>query len=325
MLDTLVGMHTHSRMRVKLQGHLGDPFDSTCGVRQGDPLSPLLFGLYIDRLEAFLRARKPNIGCTIASTLLQALLYADDVVLFADSADDLQELLACLGDFCAAHLLTVNVPKSEVVVFNSCFVSHTRQHELRFAWHMHGMPLARSSKFPYLGVLFEDGAHMQLALDRGVDKGKAALFAMMRRCYELGVHNVALQCHLFSTLVQPVLLYGSEVWGAYHFAKIASPQFMYGLRGPTEQLQLMFLRQSLGVFTSTPVAPMLHETGRRPLVHSMVSRVLEFWNKLAACPAQDIARIALMDSIRMAVEGKQSWAKAVLQGYGPLTSSATRP
>jgi len=32
------------------------PFDSTMGVKQGCPMSPTLFGLYIDQLEVHLQA-----------------------------------------------------------------------------------------------------------------------------------------------------------------------------------------------------------------------------------------------------------------------------
>ena len=39
------------------------------------------------------------------------------------------------------------------------------------------------------------------------------LFAMQRRCAEVGIRNPAMQCKLFDTLVLPISSYGVEVWG----------------------------------------------------------------------------------------------------------------
>jgi hypothetical protein len=314
-LSTLMQMYSAAKMQVRLHGRAGEAFDTQCGVKQGDPLSPLLFGLFIDRLEQYMRARLPGVGCKVdAQTLLQLLLYADDVVLFAESASELQDMLDCLHDFCKANLLSVNVGKSEVVVFNSSFAGASRAAELQYAWSIDGAALTRSDKFVYLGVMFEDESHMRMGAKRSTDKGRAALFALIRRCHEMGLHNVAVKCHLFNSLVVPVMSYGCEVWGAYHFAKIAMPQYMWGSRGLAEQVQWLFLRQSLGVFNTTAVAPMMHETGRQPIMHFWVSQLVNFWNKVMSRPEHDLVRIAMLDSVHMAEAGRQCWAKAFLDG-----------
>ncbi|MFM9033241.1 MAG: RNA-directed DNA polymerase [Mycobacterium sp.] len=118
-LSTLCDMYWQVRARPKLRGCLGPAFSTTCGVRQGDPLSPLLFGMYIDRIEAHLARHVREVGATLSglSTPLQVLLYADDLVLLCHSAAGLQALLDSLRAFCEAHHLRVNVSKTEVVVF----------------------------------------------------------------------------------------------------------------------------------------------------------------------------------------------------------------
>ena len=42
------------------------------------------------------------------------LLYADDIVLFANTQDELQHLLDILQDYCARNRLTVNTSKTKV-------------------------------------------------------------------------------------------------------------------------------------------------------------------------------------------------------------------
>lgn len=60
-------------------GALGSTFDSTRGVKQGDPLSPLIFGQFIDRLEQWMTDRLGDVGVELAGELLRLLLYANPV------------------------------------------------------------------------------------------------------------------------------------------------------------------------------------------------------------------------------------------------------
>ena len=57
MLGVLASMYWHAPMTVKNGAALGSTFDSTRGVKQGDPLSALLFGLFIDRHEQWMTDR----------------------------------------------------------------------------------------------------------------------------------------------------------------------------------------------------------------------------------------------------------------------------
>jgi hypothetical protein len=113
MLETLCGMYWDVRARPKVGASLGPAFASTCGVRQGDPLSPLLFNIFLDRIEAWLAERAPQAGVPLLerATLLQLLLYADDMVLLAQDAGALQALLDAMHSFCRENGLTVNVRK----------------------------------------------------------------------------------------------------------------------------------------------------------------------------------------------------------------------
>ena len=68
-------------------------------MKQGDPLSPLLFGLFIDEFESWLRQRLPNVGVQMGRKLVQMLLYADDMVLLTHNPMELQQILDVLHQF----------------------------------------------------------------------------------------------------------------------------------------------------------------------------------------------------------------------------------
>lgn len=69
------------------------------GVKQGDPLSPLLFNLALEPLTRMAIQQERPVSCLGEN--LSALAYADDVLLFSASPDSMQKLLSD-----ADHLLT---------------------------------------------------------------------------------------------------------------------------------------------------------------------------------------------------------------------------
>ena len=66
-------------------------FQCSIGVKQGCPLSPLLFSLYLDELESLLEeASEETDGPRFAEILIAILLFADDIALLSYSQKGLQ-------------------------------------------------------------------------------------------------------------------------------------------------------------------------------------------------------------------------------------------
>lgn len=98
------------------------------GVKQGDPLSPMLFNIVLDELMVSLDTFS---GVCVGSEQIRALAFADDVLLFADNAQEVERMVETVRRFLAARGMQLNPAKSKLVHLETVpgkkkvFVSHT--------------------------------------------------------------------------------------------------------------------------------------------------------------------------------------------------------
>lgn len=62
---------------------------------------------------------KGNIPIQIQELNLFVLMYADDMVIFSETAHELQEMLNTLYSYTSVWDLTVNVQKTKIVIFRN--------------------------------------------------------------------------------------------------------------------------------------------------------------------------------------------------------------
>ena len=103
---------------MRCPGGLTDTLYSTIGVKQGCPLSPTLFGLYIDEVVDYITQRGGG-GISLSGTIVCVLLYADDIILVSDTQEGLEHHLLALNEFCAQKGLTVNLGKTKAMIFHT--------------------------------------------------------------------------------------------------------------------------------------------------------------------------------------------------------------
>lgn len=297
-LHSLQQMYSNVGMRVRVDGQLGKLFKADVGVKQGDPLSPLLFGLFIDRFEKFLADRCPHAGVgKLGEAMLQCLLYADDLVLLAESASQLQEMLDCLHEFADANHMSVNTSKSKVVIFNN--IIDKWQGDMLYA----GTALPIVPSFVYLGTRFYSNCNMRGDISKNMAsnlvKAKAAMNAMKQRCRELGMHNIMVQCDLFNVLVASILNFGSEMWGVYHMEDMPKNNCDWGAKCEAEMLHRIFLRSIFQVRTRSSGPPLMNEARRSPIMHSWFKLAIGWWNRIIAREDGDIVKQALTENMQM--------------------------
>lgn len=84
-------------------------------VRQGCPLSPTLFNIYIADLERTMRQGQDG-GVVIDRRKIWTLGYADDIVLMAETQEELELMIKRAKRFFDRKKLVVNADKTKVMV-----------------------------------------------------------------------------------------------------------------------------------------------------------------------------------------------------------------
>jgi hypothetical protein len=116
-INTVKALYSDAWTHVMVNGERSQhPFRVTRGVRQGDPLSCLLFGLAIEPLAESLRQSDLK-GFNIKGKKekLIATLFADDTTVYLDAEDDFGALLEVLDEWCIAAGAKFNINKTEMI------------------------------------------------------------------------------------------------------------------------------------------------------------------------------------------------------------------
>ncbi|CDO71547.1 hypothetical protein BN946_scf184911.g17 [Trametes cinnabarina] len=101
---------------VTINGVTSNTYKVYRGVRQGDPLSCLLFDLAIEPLSAMIRKSELK-GFDISNRLeaLKATLFADDTTTYLHEDDDFGVLQNILDTWCSAAKAKFNMKKTEII------------------------------------------------------------------------------------------------------------------------------------------------------------------------------------------------------------------
>ena len=99
-----------------------------------------------------------------------------------------------------------------------------------------------------------------------VDKARKAFYLLLRRCKE-NLLPIDCQIELFTKCIEPILMYGCELWG-YEDSNII------------EKFRLQCLKIILHAKSCTPKYMLYGELGLRPLESEIKKRMISFWMKL---------------------------------------------
>ena len=115
-MRNIESMYEETEYCLKLKGGHTSPILSNLGLKQGCPLSPILFNLYIDDIKNIFDEHCDPVS--IQNVKINHFLYADDLVILSQNKTGLQRCLDKTHQFSKANFLTISVRKSKTMVFN---------------------------------------------------------------------------------------------------------------------------------------------------------------------------------------------------------------
>ena len=206
MLKILQNMYLNASSVVMMDGCISTSFPCKIGVRQGCPLSPILFSLYISDLESQISCESTGF-ITILNQSICTLMFADDLALFADSPAGLQHSLSILEQFCHQWKLNINAQKSKVLIFSKAKL------KLQYRFYINQSEVEVVHSYKYLGFIITSNGSLKSSVSTLVNQARKAMFVLMKKAAYLNYPPPALMCKLFDALVAPVCEYACEWWG----------------------------------------------------------------------------------------------------------------
>ena len=204
-LNIILNLYKNDKTCIKINDKMSYKIQTHKGVRQGCVLSPLLFNIFMADLPNILNLE--NSVLIGGGVKLNTLLWADDIIIFSDSVEGLNDKLKSLNTFCTNNRLKVNMEKTKCMTFNRT------GRLIRRNFFLNGIKLENVRSYKYLGLMFTPSGEIKSALD---DLRSRALKAYMSLKHKLGTvfyAHVDETTKIFDTMIKPILLYSSDFWG----------------------------------------------------------------------------------------------------------------
>ena len=200
LVECLKDLYQNQTAEVETAVGRTGPLSVQRGVRQGCPLSPMLFNLYSELIIIHALEKWEN-GIEIGGKLYNNLRYADDVAVLATTEGKLQQLVNDVGKASARVGLSWNAKKTQVMVIGR----HTSDINIMY----NGGPLEQVKQLIYLDASFTEKGDTIKEVKRRVAIAKIASGDLHRiwRNIEL---TIPLKRKHFQLMIWPIMSYDSE-------------------------------------------------------------------------------------------------------------------
>ena len=199
-----------------LLDHSTDYFECLIGVKQGDSLSPTLFAVFINDLVrdiketciGVLLETKNNLNDAIERVVISILLYADDIVLFAQNEEDMQSLLFIVEIWCQNWRLEVNLAKTNILQ-----VRAKRKPQSKFVFLFGKRIVEYCTSYKYLGCYLNEFLDFNFTAEMQANSASRALNSIVTKMIKRGGFPYTVYSMLYQACILSISQYAGEIFG----------------------------------------------------------------------------------------------------------------
>ena len=301
--EVIKKLYSSSESCIKMQNGISKSFLCKSGVKQGEPLSPMLFNLYVNDLSSILNDVNSD-APVLGDSKISHLLYADDLLLLALTPNGLQKSLDALSHYCEKWKLNINIEKTKVLKFWKC----GRECEKSFT--INDKVIENVQRYKYLGIVIASSGTFLYAKMNIVDRARKAMFKL-KSCISSGEIPPKLGLRMFDQLIKPICSYGSEIWMSENLVRNKVFRDKWGIEKyfyeqAVEVVNTSFCKYLLGVNRKAGNLAVKSELGRLPIAVGMLVQCFNFQRHLINTE-NSILKEAVKESQHLASDNKFSW------------------
>ena len=254
----------------------------------------MLFNLYIDEIPELFKNKLSDPLVLPNGTSINSLLYADDLVILSKSKSGLQNCLDQLHQWCEKWSMEINPKKTKVMILQK----QNSKSPSTIHFHIGSNKIDITKEYTYLGLKLNNNGNFKLAQKQLSEKALRALYKI-RKHVDFHKMSPKMATKIFDAIISPILLYNSEVLGAYEkndFSKWDNTEI--------EKTHLRFCKLYLGVNKKVSNIACRGELGRFPLLMSVQKNIINYLKHILQLPDDSIVRQALNVSKKLHDQGK---------------------